>query len=232
MAKIIFDPLPTSDKFTELLKSRETQRANAKQSRAEVWRLTKILSPQIQDATVTRTTDPDTPTAAFIGVKKTRDKPGVVSTGVGEQEVAASKEDILRRTLAGESLADFTSTEERLDKEHRRWAAYESAIEHLNREIEIEKSVLAKEYCKKLKSRHDDLMRQLCKPMLELHAAYSEAYDLKRHLVDSEIGLHGLFLTLPEFLSTPNNPNSEFADFLRAAKREGYIKEVPSELRL
>jgi hypothetical protein len=75
-------------------------------------------------------------------------------------------------------------------------------------------------------------MVRICKSMLELHAAYSEAYSLKRHLLDSEIGLYGICLTPPEFLSNPSNPHSELSEFIRMAHRKGYIKEVPSELRL
>jgi hypothetical protein len=224
--------VPKSDKLTESLQSLETHKSKAKQSQAKVWRLTKLLSPQLLDSTVTRTTDADAPTAAFIGIKKTRDKPGVVFTGTEDKNEAARKDDILQRTLAGENLEVSTDIKAQLELEHRQWSAYEQAIEHLNREIDKEKSVLAIQYCKELKPKHDDLMSRLCKPMLELHAAYSEVYNLKRHLIDSGVSLRGICLTLPDFLSTPNNPHSEFADFLRAAKREGYIKEVPSELRL
>jgi hypothetical protein len=227
-----YDPLPKSDKLTALLEDRGKLKVKAKQSQAEVWRLTKLLSPQIHDETVTRTTDADEPTAAFIGIKTARDKPGVMYTGTGEQNEAARKDDILKRTLAGEQLADTTDIKAQLEKEHRQWTAYESAIEYLNREIDKEESILSSEYCKRLKPKEKELMTRICEPLLELHAAYSEAYRLKRHLIDSGIGLHGLCLTLPEFLSTPNNPHSEFGDFLRVAKREGYIKEVPSELRL
>jgi hypothetical protein len=122
-----------SDKLTELLQSLETQKSKAKQSQAEVWRLTTLLSPQLHDSTVIRTTDNETPTAAFVGIKTTRDKPGVVSTGTEDQSEAARKDDILKRTLAGESLEGSTDIKALLEREHRQWAAYESAIEHLNR---------------------------------------------------------------------------------------------------
>jgi hypothetical protein len=223
----------TSPKLTELKQKLDPLKVKAKKSQAEVWRLTKMMSPQLLDSTVIRTTDADAPTAAYIGIKTPRDKPGVVSTGIiDERAEAARKNDILQRTLAGESLEGSTDIKAQLELEHWQQAAYESAIEHLNREIDKEKSVLAKEYCKQLKPKYEDLMRRLCKQTLELHAAYSEVYDLKRHLIDNEIGLHGVCLTMPNFLSTPNNPYSEFADFLRAAKSEGFIKEVPKELRL
>jgi hypothetical protein len=231
MTKTNYDPLPKSEKLTALKENLRKFKTKAAQSRAEVWRLTKVQSPQIHDATVTRFTDPAPLQKAYIGIKKPLGQ-GVVSTGISEQEIAASNEDILKRTLAGESFTDSTSTKEKLENEHRQWAAYESAIEHLNREIERERTVLAIQYSKQLKATHDDLVKKVCEPMLELHAAWTELNNLKRHLIDSEIGLHGLCLTMPDFLSTPNNPHSEMADFLRAAKRERYIKEIPVEYRI
>lgn len=232
MAKFNFDPLPKSDKLTALLEDRGKLKAKAKQSRAEVWRLTKLLSPQIHDETVTRTTDADEPTAAFIGIKTARDKPGVIYTGMGEQNEAALKEETLRRTLAGELLADATGRKEQLAKEHRQWTAFESAIEHLNREIEKEKTALAIQYCKQLQPKEKELMARVCKHLLELHAAHSELYSLQRHLIDNSIGCHAICLDLPTFLSAPSNPHSEFSEFIRMAHRKGYIKEVPSEMRL
>jgi hypothetical protein len=208
------------------------QKAKAKNSGAEVWRLNKLRSPQLHDATVIRVTDADAPTKAFIGIKKTRDRPGVVSTGTDDKTEAARVDDILKRTLADEPLADSVAVEEQIEKEQRQWSAYEQAIEFLTREIDKEKAVLAIQYSKQLKPQHDELMRKLCKPLLEFHAAYCELYALKRHLIDNEVGLRGLCLTLPDFLSEPSNKYSEMADFFRALKRENYIKEVPKELRL
>jgi hypothetical protein len=221
-----------SDKLTELLQSLETQKSNAKQSRAEVWRMMKLQSPQIQDATVTRVTDADEPTAAFIGFKRPRDKPGVVFTGTEDKNEAALKDERLRRTLANEPLTDATDIKEQLAKEHRQWAAYESAIEFLTREVDREKAILSKEYCNKIQPKEKELMQRVGKHMLELHAAYSEAYNLKCQLIDNEIGCYGVFLDLPVFLSTPSNKHSEMADWLRAIQHKNYIKEVPSELRL
>jgi hypothetical protein len=224
-------PILTSPRLTSLIEARDKQKANSARSRAEVWRLTKMTSPQLLDSTVTRTVDADAPTAAFIGIKTPRDKPGVLSTGTEDKNEAARKDDILKRTLAGESLAGSTDVKAQLELEHRQWAAYEAAYEHLTREIDREKTVLAKEYCKRLRPKENELMVRICKQMLELRAAYSEAYDMKRHLIDNEIYCHGIFLDLPEFLSTPNDKHSEMSTFLRAAHCKGYIKEV-SELRL
>jgi hypothetical protein len=211
-----------SDNLTALLSDREKMKARSKQARDTVWRLTGMLTPQFNEATVLRIADYGKDYQAKKGVAHRDD----------EQPKAIPEADIVKRALAGESIDDSIRIKDLLAKEQREWAAIERGIEHLDREIAKEKTILAKEYCKQLQPREKELMGRVAKHMLELHAAYSEAYDLKRHLVDNDIGLHGLCLTLPEFLSTPNNSYSEMADFFRAAKREGYLKEIPSELRL
>jgi hypothetical protein len=222
----------TSPKLTALLEDRDKLKTKAEQSRATVWRLTQIVQPQSNNATTSIVLDDDSPKFARIGLKISSDAKAVVLTGgIDEQKEAARRKDELERTLRGESLADTTDTKEALAQEHRQWKAYEDGIEHLNREIERERNVLAIQYCGQLKTKHTELMKKMCQPLLAFHAAYSELYALKRHLIDNEVGLRGLCLLTPDFASTPNNPHSELAEFFREAKREGYIKEVPAELR-
>jgi hypothetical protein len=221
-----------SPKLTSLLEDRDKLKARAPQSRAEVWRLTKQLSPQAHDATVSVVMDDDAPTRARIGLKGGRNEKGVVYTGgLDEQDEAARREDALKRTLAGDPLAESIDIKAQLEREHRQWSAIEDAIEFRNREIERERAVLAIQYCKELKPKHDDIMRKLSKSLLETHAAWLELFNLKRHLVDNEVGLRGLCLTLPNFLGAPNDKHNEMADFLNTAKRDSFIKEVPEELR-
>jgi hypothetical protein len=155
-----------------------------------------------------------------------------LSTGSDDKTEAARQDDILKRTLAGESLTDSVAVEEQIEKAQRQWSAYEHAIEHLNREIEREKTVLGIAYSKTKKQLHDQLMVKLGKPALELHSALLEVYELRSHLIDNGIGLRGLCLTLPEFLSTPNNPYSDLADWFRAMKKEGFISATPKELTI
>jgi hypothetical protein len=215
-----------SEKLTTLLEDKGKMKAGAAASRSEAWQLEKLRSPQILDTTVIRYTDPETPTAAYIGIKK-RPEQGVAFTGPNEQDQAARREDDLQRTLKGESLADSTGIEEKLARTHRKWSAQEDAILHLDREIAAEKSKLAAAYCKQRKPDYHDMMRRLCKPLLEVHAVWSELYGLKRHLIDNEAGLRGICSTMPDFLGSPNDKHSEFADFIMAAKREGYINSLP-----
>ena len=188
-----------------------------------MWRLTKALTPQFQESTVRIIADERTESAR---------KSGVISTGgIDEKAETARNEDVLARTLRGEPLAEPTGTKEQLDKAHRQWAAIENAIEHVDREIQREKAALSIQYCNSLKAKEADLVRKVCKPMLELHSAWSDLYSLKRHLTDAEVGLRGICLIMPDFLSAPNNKFSEMGDFLRAARNAGYIKEIPVEYR-
>jgi hypothetical protein len=222
------EPILKSEKLTAHLEKRDKLKANAAQCRADVWRLTKLLSPQIHDVTVSTVIDAERPKVAYLGIKNTP-KNGVVITGY--EEDAARKEDILKRTLDGETLPETTSVKEQLEKLHRQWSAYEDAIEFCTREIEREKAVLAAEYCKRLKSKHDEFMKRLFKALGEVHAAHSDLDSLRRHLIDNDVGLRGICLTLPEFLDTPNNKFSVVGDFFREGQRQGWIKEIPVEYR-
>ncbi len=223
MTKYSDHPLKSAT-LTALEEDRDKLKAKSKQSQAAVLRLSKILSPQSLDVTVTRVDDLRKEAATAKAVAAT----GVIS----EQEEAARKADELQRTLNGESLADAASTREKFEREQRQWAAYESAIEFRTREIERAKTALAIEYCKTLKPTYDALMKRFCRPMLEAHAILLELHELKQHLIDTQAGLRGICLNLPDFLSAPNNQYSELADWFRAMKREGYINAIPKEFKL
>jgi hypothetical protein len=226
------DPILTSDKLTALHQSLAKQKANAAQCRAEVWRLTTLLSPaSAYNETSSTVWDADVAKVARIGLLKTTQKNRVVSTPDGQDE-AARRKDAIERTLAGETIVTPTSLREQLESENLKWSAAEDAIEFLIREIQREKTALAIEYSKKMKPKHDALMKSFCQKQLEAHAVWRELYDLKRHLIDSEVGLRSLCLTTPDFLGAPNDPRSEMGDFFRAAKSDGFISTVPVELRL
>jgi hypothetical protein len=59
-----------------------------------------------------------------------------------------------------------------------------------------------------------------------------ELYTLERHLINSGVGLRGLSLTLPDFFPNPIDKTSDLADFVREAKREGFINSIPKEFNL
>src|SRR5258706_16314704 len=114
-------PLLKSDKLTDLLTKLAELKVRSKQSQAETQRLTKIIHPQYMDATTRFIPD--------IVVHKKTLTTAVVTVGIDEQAEAASKAEELKRTLAGEPLADSTGVKEKLEKAHRQWAAIEDAIE-------------------------------------------------------------------------------------------------------
>jgi len=223
MTKLNSYPTFGSDKLTALLSDRAKMKALSKQKRDEVFRFTGMINPQFNEVTVLRIDDYGKDLKTKRGVAYREDK---------QPDEVIPETDIIQRALAGESIDDSARIEEQLAKAQREWAGIERGIEHLDREIAREKDLLAKAYCKQLKPKEQESMVRLCKQMLELHATYSELYALQRHLIDAEIGCHGICLDLPSFLSTPSNKYSEMADWLRAAHRKNYIKEVPSELRL
>lgn len=224
---------PSSPKLTELVQKRETLKTKSKASQAEATRLNKLLHPQWLNETVIRVTDADPPTTAFIGIKPRPDALGVVSIGGASQHDDARKQEALERTLAGHSLADTSSIQEQRDRELRQVAAFEDAIEFVSREIEQEKNILADEYAKSLGLKHQEQMAALCKAMFDVHTKWTEVYNLKRHLIDSGVGLRrGLCGSMPEFLGSPNDPYNDMAGFFAAAKRQGYIREVPQTMQL
>jgi hypothetical protein len=232
MTKANSDPIFKSEKLTAKFEKLDKLKTNSAQCRAEKWRLTKLLSPQVHDATVTRFTDAEPPKFAYIGIKVAPQQ-GVIFTGVNEQDEVARKEDILKRTLAGETLPETTSVKEQIEKLDRQYAAYEDAIEFVTREIENEKAALAIQYSKQQKPKHDEIMCRLYKTLVAVHEVHSEWYSLKRHLIDTEVKLRGLCLTSPEeFLDTPLNKWSKVGDFFREGQRQGYIKEIPVEYRI
>jgi hypothetical protein len=204
-----------SEKLTALMETKSKLKDRAVQEQATVVRVSKALSPQFVDVTVTRILDQKD----FL-----RRKSGVVSTGPNEQEEAARKADILARTLAGDSLTG-TGLKEQLDQANRNWAAIEDAIEHVDRQIYLERNALSKEYCKKVKPKYVDLITRLAKPMLELQTICGELNGLKRHLLDGEVGLHDIFqMKLPEFLTTSNSAHGEMFELFKDLKRAGYCK--------
>jgi hypothetical protein len=224
------DPVLTSDTFTSLKENLTKQRASAAHWRGEAWRLTKLLSPaSCYDQTSETIWDPDIAVKARIGLLKTTQKKAVAPAIDNE---AARREDAIKKTLAGEALVTPVSIREELEAAKLQWTAAEDACEYLEKAIRKEKTSLAIAYRAKLKPKADALIKSFCQKQLEAHAVWSEIYELKQHLLESEVGLCGTLLNLPSFLGAPNDPHSDMADFFRAAKNDGMISSVPKEMRL
>lgn len=230
------DPiLLTSEQLTSVSQNMARLKASAAQSRAEIWRCAKILFPdRTYDETSSTVWDGDVAKFARIGLvhgrQQGQQEKGAVRTDSNDE--TARRKEAIERTLAGESIVTPTSLREQYESEQSKLSATLDAIEFLAGEIEREKTALAIQYSKEMKPKHSALMDTVCKKILETHAAWRELYDLKRHLIDSGVGLRGLCLNLPDFLGTPVDPYSDMADFLRAAKNEGFISKLPAELVL
>ncbi len=218
-------PVLNSEKHTGFLAKKAELKASSKHWNDEIPRLAKILSPQYLDVTVTRVDDV---------IKDAATRAGAVpaATVVDEAAQAALKAEELRRTIAGEPLANPSSIEEQLRVANRQLTAVENALDYLDGEFKREKTALRIAYSKQKKPEHDRLMIKACASLLETHKAWGELFALKRHLIDNDVGLIGLCLTTPDFLGAPIDPYSEMADFFRAAKKEGFINAVPNELVL
>jgi hypothetical protein len=73
-------------------------------------------------------------------------------------------------------------------------------------------------------------MQILCKGLVDSHTVLLRLNKLRQHLIDSDLGYRGICLNMPDsFLGHPLNRHSDFAEFLNAAKRAGYINKVPAE---
>jgi hypothetical protein len=211
-----------SDKLAALQLQKTQLRPRIKRWNDERIRLAKILSPQYLAETVRRVDDV---------VKEAASKAGASAATVDPIETTRRAE-VLQRTLAGEQVADGESAEVQLRNANMQLQALEDAMEFLDKEIRFEKKLLAIAYSKQNKHLHDNLMAKLCESLLKTHAAWGELFALKRHLIDSDVGLRGLCLTTPDFLGVPVDPYSDCADFFRAAKKDGFVDAVPKVLVL
>jgi hypothetical protein len=215
-----------SKKLSDLLADKERLLPKTKEFRAEVFRLTQLQNPSVHTETVRRIAD-------YSDAKDKAAKAGVITTGTdSESAESARKADALQRTLDGVPLEDEGSIKDKLDKTNRSWASHEDAIEFRDREIFAEREFLAKEYCKKITPQHDQSMVKLGKATLDFYAAWIEANELRQHLIDEAVGLRRICLTLPDFLSNPLNKHSDFAGWIRAMAKQGFISSTPKQLRL
>jgi len=219
------DPLK-SEKLAAFRADVDKLKTRAAQSNTERLRLTKILHPQFTESTVQRFTPKELALKANL-----YNKPNVSTNPNFATDEAARKADALKRTLAGEPLENSADTKAKLEHEKKQSAAIDDAIEFLTREINRERSALSIQYCNQLKPKEAALMSIICKSMVELHAAWSELYNLKRHLIDSEVGLRNICHTLPDFLGAPNDRQGDFAQFCRDAHKLGFMKSIPAEYR-
>jgi hypothetical protein len=204
-----------------------TQKARAATSDAEIWRLTTLIRDDVYATTAVHRMQPTK--VATVGIV-IGDAPTSNRTTTSEDAAEAKRRnDNLERTLKGESIVVQPDLKAQLDNEHKQRRAIEDAIEFLERQIAAENHKLAVNYCATLKTKEAEQMKRLFKALADVHAIHSEINDARQTLIDDEIGLHGVYHTMPDFLSNPRNRFSDLGDFFREGKRLGYIASVPKE---
>jgi hypothetical protein len=97
------------------------------------------------------------------------------------------------------------------------------------REVTIKAGVrLAKD----IKPQHDIAAKELAAALVVVHEKHQIYWAAKRHLVNTGVGLHGLFdSNIDEILGIPVDKGTRLADVFRAAVAAGHLKAMPVELR-
>jgi hypothetical protein len=139
----------------------------------------------------------------------------------------------IEHTLAGGSVSAASDLTAQLGIAMLQWRAIDDAKEALSKKLHKAKRDAAVKVVADLKVSHDAVMKRACASAVDLHSAHFELSAMRQELCDKEIGLFdGVCELLPDFLGSPTNGYSAFGDFLRAAVKAGYLKSVPTQLRL
>jgi hypothetical protein len=139
----------------------------------------------------------------------------------------------IEHTLAGGLVSATSTLSSQLGLAMLQWRAIDDAKVVLSKNITKAKRAAAIKVLAAEKPAHDSIMKRLLASLVEVHSAHVELSALRQELCNKEIGLfNGVGELLPDFLGAPTNGYSEFADFMRAAVKSGYLKSLPKELRL
>jgi hypothetical protein len=223
----------TADELESLEKDLADKKAMLSTGSEKLLRLIQLNRSDSVDQTVINRERPSTKSGEFA-TKATIDiwdEPTANrSTGVSAAEAAKSRDDDRDSVLRGEPLADRPSVTGQIDDQNRYCRAIEAAIESITRDINRKKAILAQNHCEKLKPQYREDMRLLCKALADAHAVHVKLNTVRQHLIDTGIGFRGVYLSMPDsFLNHALNKYSEFADFMRDAKRDGFIDAIPAE---
>jgi hypothetical protein len=143
---------------------------------------------------------------------------------------ADESETNLAMVLAGGDVTFAPDLDEQISTAMQKWKVISDAQDIQQRKISNQRFKVNLNFCiTDKKPEFDRLMKKLCASLIEANAIHAEMYEMKRFLVDHRIGLiGGVYDIDPEsFLDTPTNRYSEFAHFIREAKRLGYLSTVP-----
>ncbi len=218
-----------SEKLTSDLSDREKLIVRATLSRARIVRLTKLVFPeQFIGTTVLNTVEKVLVTKAAIR-REPLLQDTVRVTNIDKDE-SARNDDIIKRTLAGEPLAQTVSNQELLAQEHRQLSAIENAIVFLDKEIYKERAALAIQLRKTQKAADDANMKSLFAALAEVLPSFAKASEHRRQFIDNGIppgDIGSMIPAIEEVLGNSRNPHSPLAELFREAHRRGFIATVP-----
>jgi hypothetical protein len=137
------------------------------------------------------------------------------------------KEAQIAAVLAGQPLADTADADTELKKVNRELIAVREAKRVAENQLDDARKFAAKKICQSLKPDHDRLLKEACAGLIKGFVAYRELHAMKHALRGQGAGYHGLFDPEPdEIFGTPSDRSTEFSEFIRAAPRAGFCKEI------
>jgi hypothetical protein len=139
----------------------------------------------------------------------------------------ADKQAEINRTLSGDIDTD---TQAQLATARSRRRRVQEAREFLGTQISAAKTAALVELCKSQKPEEKKQMTRLLASLTETHAAWLEICSSKEHLI-SLGGVHGIYLTTPDFLGSPTDPAGDMSWFFHAAKTAGFTSSIPAAFR-
>ena len=215
-----YPPTETTEKLDGFLLEKESLKARSLQSLQNRVRLNQSINPDFLAVTVRRVDDDIW--------RDNQKRPGVIVTG-DDPAIAKRIPDAIAKTRSGEVVAPMNIRDE-LDRESRQGALLEDAILEVDRDIYTERQAIALQYRKKVQPLADALLKKFAETLPPMYQALTELHDLRRYMLDNELGLPVVFL-VPEFTGHPADKSSPLANYIHEAAKHGFIK-VPSELVL
>jgi hypothetical protein len=138
------------------------------------------------------------------------------------------KETQVAAVLAGNSIPNDMDVETEMKKTFRELAVIQEANRVAQAQLAATQKAVARKICEGLRPEHDKLCKKLCAALTDAHSAWLELYAAKRALANQGAGFYGLFNPDPyEFLGSPTDKSTDFAEFMRDAARAGFCKELP-----
>ncbi|WFU84369.1 hypothetical protein QA645_16995 [Bradyrhizobium sp. CIAT3101] len=136
----------------------------------------------------------------------------------------------VQRVINNQDVSIDNDLDSLLRKETANNNALADASHLLSRQIADETRKAGRKICDDVKPQHDAIRIALNEALAAAYSANSKYWNLRKSLIDSGAGLHGICLNAPEFLGVPSQRTSGLAEYLLAEKKAGYLKRLPKEL--